>query len=127
MGELTEGVNWLAIIVGTVLGFLLGWLWYSEKLFGKKWAAGVGIEYNSSGPAPVAMVAQFAGTFLLSWLIGVTAASNSLLTAILIVATIVCLFIASGLFCKKSSYSIAAECGYIVVMAVIMIVCQGIF
>ena len=34
MGEITSGVNWLAVTVGAVAAFLLGWLWYSPKLFG---------------------------------------------------------------------------------------------
>ena len=31
-------VNWLAVGVGTVAAFMVGWLWYSPLLFGKKWA-----------------------------------------------------------------------------------------
>ncbi|MDB6168142.1 MAG: hypothetical protein JWM88_1006 [Verrucomicrobia bacterium] len=32
-------LNWLAVIVTTVVGFLLGWLWYSPLLFGNVWKA----------------------------------------------------------------------------------------
>ena len=38
MGELTMGVSWLGVIVGAVAAFLVGWLWYSPVLFGKRWA-----------------------------------------------------------------------------------------
>ena len=31
MNELTMDVNWLAVGIGTVLSFMLGWLWYSPK------------------------------------------------------------------------------------------------
>ena len=41
MAELTEGVNWLAVGMGTVLSFLLGWLWYSPWLFANKWIEGL--------------------------------------------------------------------------------------
>ena len=44
MGELTTNVSWMAVIVGAIASFLLGWLWYSERLFGEKWAVGVGVE-----------------------------------------------------------------------------------
>ncbi len=44
MTELTANVNWLAVIIGFVLSFALGWLWYSPKLFGVKWAEGVGVK-----------------------------------------------------------------------------------
>ena len=128
MGELTAGVNWLAVIVGAVVAFALGWLWYSPKLFGEKWAQGVGVTFDdSSGPSPVAMIAQALGTFMLAWVVGITAVANALLTIILIVLTIVVLMIAGGKFSQKSNYAIATETSYVVVMAVIMIVCQGIF
>ena len=126
MEELTNNVNWLATIVGAVIAFLLGWLWYSPILFVKKWATGVGIDFDGSGPSALAMVVQVISTFLLSWVIGITAAHNLLLTAILITLTIVCLIAASGLFCQKSRYAIATETGFIVAMVGVMIVCQGL-
>ena len=59
-------------------------------------------------------------------MIGVTAANNALTTAILIVFTIAVLVFAGGLFSQKSSYAIMTEAGYIVAMALVLIVCQGI-
>ena len=92
MTEITANVNWLAVIVGWVLAFLLGWLWYSPKLFGTKWAEGVGVELGSADKMPAAAwVTQALGLFLLACIVGVTAASNALLTFILIVAAIVVL------------------------------------
>ncbi len=82
---------------------------------------------DGSGPPVVAMIAQATGTFLLAWVVGITAAVNALLTIILIVVTIVVLMIAGGKFSRKSNYAIATETGFVVAMAVVMIVCQGIF
>ena len=128
MGEITSGVNWLAGTVGAVAAFLLGWLWYSPKLFGVKWAEGVGVSIDdSSGPSGFAMAAQAIGTFLLAWVVGVTAAADALLTIILIVLTLVVLMVAGGKFSQKSGYAIVTETGFVVVMAAIMIVYQGIF
>lgn len=127
MNELFEGVNWLAVMVGFVLSFLLGWLWYNPKLFGKKWAAGVGVEMNEdSTPGALSMVMQASGTFLLAWIVGITAASNALFTIIVIMLAFICLQTSSGLFCKKSGYAIMVEAGYIFTMTLIMIVCQGV-
>ena len=127
MGEITSGVNWLAVAVGAVVAFLLGWLWYSPKLFGTRWAEGVGVSLDdSTGPSGSAMLAQAIGTFLLAWVVGVTAAADALMTIILIVLTIVVLMVAGGRFSQKSAYAIATEAGYVVAMAGIMIVCQGI-
>jgi hypothetical protein len=127
MGEITADVNWLAVVIGAVVAFVLGWLWYSPSLFGAKWAEGVGVKLDSAEGLPVgAMVAQAVGTFLLAWVVGVTAASNALLTFILIVLTIVVLMFAGGLFARKSLYAIYTETGFIVAMAVVMFVAQAV-
>jgi uncharacterized protein DUF1761 len=127
MGELTEGVNWLAVGVGTVLSFLLGWVWYSPMLFVKKWIEGINVMPNANAKVPVpAMVMQLIATFLLAWLVGIGAAHNALATTILIVLSIIALFIANGLFGSKSNYAIATEAGFVAAMAVVMIAVQGI-
>ena len=70
MAEITMNVNWLAVGVGGVVAFMLGWLWYSPKLFGTKWAEGVGLSLEEgSGPAAAAMIMQIIGTFLLAWVV----------------------------------------------------------
>ena len=132
MNEITQNVNWIAVIVGAIASFLIGWLWYSPKVFGLKWAEGVGVVMptqdnpDASPPSALAMVIQMASTLLLSWVVGVTAANNALSTLILVILTIVALMAAGGLFCKKSHYAIATETGFVVVMAVVMVLCQAI-
>lgn len=128
MNEITANVDWIAIVAGAVASFLLGWLWYSPALFGKKWAAGIGVDLGSATSMPVAaMITQLVATFLLAWVVGVTAAQNALITIILIVVTLALLIVANGLFGKKSRYAIAVEAGFIVAMAVVMIMAQAIF
>jgi hypothetical protein len=123
--ELINDLNWWAILAGTVLAFLLGWLWYSPKMFGAKWAEGVGLSLQDCGEMPVAaMVGQLAGTFLLAWVVGIMTIAGTYMTLALIVATIVLLMASGGLFAKKSSYAIATETGFVVAMAVIMVVVQ---
>lgn len=36
-------LNWLAVLVAAVLGFVIGGLWYSPVLFGRAWQAAVGL------------------------------------------------------------------------------------
>lgn len=127
MGELTTGVSWLAVIVGAVASFLVGWLWYSPKLFGPKWAEGVGVKMGTASEMPVAaMVTQFVGLLLMSWFVGVTAVSSALLTVILGTVAFTVLAYSGGLFTKKSSYARNVDAGYWIVALVVMIVCQGI-
>jgi len=127
MEELTLNVNWLAVTVGFVVSFALGWAWYSQKLFGKKWAKGVGLDPDSTQYSWSALITQALGTLLLAWLVGVTAANDALLTIILVIVTFVVLQLSSSLFVRKSTSAIRIEAGYMVAMAVIMIICQGIF
>ncbi|MCK4861348.1 MAG: DUF1761 domain-containing protein [Rhodobacteraceae bacterium] len=128
MEELVTGVNWLAVIVGFVVSFGLGWVWFSPKLFGKKWAEGNGLDPNGPDKMPMtAMVSQVVGTFLLAWVVGVTAKNDALLTILLITVTIVVLNGASSFFLNKNAYVRHTDAGFTVAMVVIMIICQGIF
>lgn len=121
-------VNWLAVVVGTVAAFLLGWLVYSPILFGKKWAEGSGVELNSADKMPAfPMVLQLLALLALSIVVGVTATSDALFTAILAILA-AALFVASnGGFCKKSNYALAVDFGYVAAAGVVMIIAQGIF
>lgn len=128
MDELTTGVSWLAVITGAVISFLMGWLWYSPKLFGPKWAAGVGVELGSADKMPVgALVSQMVGLLLMSWFVGVTAVSSALLTVVLATIAFTVLAYSAGQFSGKSSYARNVEAGYWIVSLVIMVICQGIF
>lgn len=125
--ELTDGVNWLAVVVGFVLSFILGWLWYSPKVFGRVWAKGVGVDIDAPGPVPVmALLLQALSAFGLSWLFGITAAKDSLLTIILVVVTIMLFVAANGKFAKKSNTALLIEAGYIFAMSFIMLMSQAI-
>ena len=128
MGELTANVNWLAVIVGTVVAFLVGWLWYSPRLFGKQWAAGSGVDLGSASSMPMgAMVLQLLGTFCLAWVIGITATTDSLMMAILIIITLALVVVSGGLFARKNGTAASIDAGFIIAMGVVMIICQGIF
>lgn len=127
MAELTTDVNWLAVIVGAVLAFLLGWLWYSPMLFGKKWAEGHGVEMGSASSMPMAaMGMQGLGLLLASWFVGVTAVSSSLGTFILAFVAFAVLHASNCLFAKKSSYVVMTESGYWIASGVVMFIVQAI-
>ena len=128
MEELTHGVSWLAVIVGAIVAFLVGWLWYSPKLFGTKWAEGNGADLGAASTMPVgAMVSQLGGLLLMSWFVGVTAVSSALFTVILATVAFAVLAYSGGMFAKKSAYVRNVDAGYWIVSLVVMIICQGIF
>jgi hypothetical protein len=61
-----ENVNYLAVLVAAVVMFVLGGLWYSPVLFGKKWMVLMGLteaDIQSAG-AKQKMPLQYAGVFV---------------------------------------------------------------
>lgn len=125
MEALTTGISWWAVGISTVLSFMLGGLWYSPMLFGKKWAEGVGVDFGSGATQPVpALVLQLVGTFLLAWLIGLADAIDAYPAAVLIVLTMAVLLVAANLFSEHSLYSALVQGLFVVAMAVIMVLCN---
>ncbi len=128
MEELLTGVSWTGIVVGAIAAFVIGWLWYSPMLFGKKWAEGQGLELGSASEMPMAaMVTQAVGLLLMSWFVGVTAVSNALLTVILATIAFTVLGYSGGMFGKQNTYVRNVNAGYWLVSLIVMIICQGIF
>ncbi|WP_158090100.1 DUF1761 family protein [Kiloniella majae] len=121
-----ENINWIAVLVGTVVSFLLGWVWYSPLLFVEKWAEGSGVELGSVDKMPVfAMVTQILALLVLSVVIAITASNNALFTALLAILA-VALFIAStGSFVLKSTYAIMVDFFYILLAGTVMIAAQS--
>jgi hypothetical protein len=121
-------VNWLAVGVGVVVSFLVGWLWYSPKLFGVKWAEGSGVTLDSADKMPAfAMLAQVTALLILSTVVGLTAAIDALITAILAILAAATFVLSNGSWSQKSCYARLVDFFYVVLSGVIMIVCQGIF
>ena len=52
LGDFAD-LNWLAVLAGAVAYWLVGALWYSPVLFGKRWGAITGITAENAG-SPVA-------------------------------------------------------------------------
>ncbi|MGR3661463.1 MAG: DUF1761 domain-containing protein [Paracoccaceae bacterium] len=122
-----ENVNWTAVIAGTIVAFLLGWLWYSPKMFGKGWAEGSKVELGAADSMPMfAMIAQVVALFLLALVIGITATTDALITAIIAILAAAAFAVSGGAFIKKSQYAITIDGLYIVVAGIIMIAAQGI-
>ena len=117
----------MVVFAGTIAAFLVGWLWYSPKLFGTGWAAGSGVDLGSAQEMPVfAMVSQLVGLFVLSLVVGITATTSALMTAILAILAAALFVLSAGSFVKKSGYALGVDFGYIVVAGALMILAQGL-
>ena len=126
-GALTqEPLHWVAVIVGTIVAYGVGFLWYG-KLFTKPWMEGSRLTEADGQSLPVlAMILQIVGLFLLALVVGVTAMTHALGTAILAILAVAVLVMSGGAFSKKSTAAILIEGGYIVVAGAVMIVCRGL-
>ncbi len=118
-------VSLVAVIVATVLSFMLGGIWYSSRAFGARWAEGVGIDLESEDAgkhAVKALSVQFVSTLLLAWVLGamVDAGEWLMIAATVGVASII--LISAGLFHRNSHFAAVIEGVFVVVMAAVMIV-----
>lgn len=60
MAELLTSLNWIAVLVATVIYFALGALWYSPLMFAKTWMELRNIkEEDIDGPNPVIFLYSF--------------------------------------------------------------------
>jgi hypothetical protein len=67
------GVNYLAVIVGMVVAFAIGALWYSPPLFGKQFAASHRLSVEQMRPGPEGFVIGALAGLLNSWALAVLA------------------------------------------------------
>jgi len=70
-----DDINWLAVVVATVVAFAVGGLWYSKALFGNTWLEEVGLTEEAVNNAN--MPKTFGGTFILQ-LLATTALATTL-------------------------------------------------
>lgn len=126
MELILTGINWPAVVVGAIVAFIAGWVWYGP-LFGKKWAVGAKVQMGEAKDMPwQAMLAQAVSTFLLAWTIGVTEVTNNLPLALLIAFTIAVMMKAKGFFLQHNKYAITVDSVYVLVMVVLMIAVHAV-
>ena len=60
-------VNYLAIVVAAVAGFLLGWGWYMA--FSKVWKEALGRQESDCKPTPLPFILAGLGSLLMAWML----------------------------------------------------------
>lgn len=121
-----SALNWPAVITGTLAAFGLGMIWFSPMMFGKAWARGSHDLQPPSSPPVAALAVQLAGTFALALVVGLTAATDALLTAIAAILAAALLIAGMDLFSQKSTAAVMIDAGYILAGGVLMIVAQAL-
>lgn len=122
-----ETFNWWAIIVSTVLAFVLGGLWYGP-LFGQAWMQAIGKTEADIQPTPAPFVISFFTALLtavvLAWLIGALGvttwlggATIGLVTGIGFIATAMA---SDTAFCGWGMKLFIIQAGYRVLYSILM-------
>ena len=123
--ELT-GLNWPALLAGTAVAYVLGFVWFSPLLFGKAWVAGSHNIAPPEKPPLDAMALMLAGTFLLALVVAITATQDMLITAIAAIAAAAALVAGMDRFSAKNAAATLIDSCYVLASGTIMIAAQGI-
>lgn len=68
----------LAVLVSALLAFLLGWVWYSDKLFGKVWCEAIGkTNPEAEGEGLAKLAVNMGGWLVTAFCYGVLVNSSS--------------------------------------------------
>ena len=72
-----DGVNWLAVVVATVVYFALGALWYAPQIFGKAWQRSMGWEMPAGQrPSPAIYIGPLVGALVTTLAVASLAAAT---------------------------------------------------
>jgi hypothetical protein len=72
------GINYIAVLVVTVINMALGGFWYSQSGFGRAWLGLVGIRMEDCDPSVakkgmvIALLSALIRTYVLAWLVALT-------------------------------------------------------
>ena len=122
-----EMFNWWAILVATVLAFVLGGLWYGP-LFGKAWLAAMGKTEDEIEPSPSPVIISFFTALVtaitLAWLVyalSITGwGAGALLGLVTGVGFIATAMASDTAFCGWGLRLFIIQSGYRVVYSVVM-------
>lgn len=119
-----DSVNWLAVVLGAVASFVLGWFWYSPKGFYPAWSASAKVKHQQGDPMGAAFGSLTVGLVLYSTFVGVMVARGQLGPLILGIFTFIIMGYSNNAFKKLGAVSRTIDAGSWAVSGVVMIVVQ---
>lgn len=123
------GVNWLAVIVATVAGIIVGFVWYAPQVFGRRWARASGIELPQPGQVrPSVYVGAVVTTLVTAYVLAVLSSGlgaatpvDGAIVGLLVWLGFVATWLASGVLFERRSWEWwAIDAAQAVVSLVIM-------
>jgi len=68
------GVNYLAVVVAAIVALVIGFVWYSPRVFGNRWMAYLGTTQAQLGnPGPTGMAVGVVASLINAWVIALLA------------------------------------------------------
>ncbi|MBL4811613.1 MAG: DUF1761 family protein [Rhodobacteraceae bacterium] len=119
-------MNWPAVALGTIAAFVLGMFWFSPKMFGASWSAGSHNIEAPETPPIAAIIVQFLGTAVLALVVGMTATSEAIMTAIGAILAVALFVAGMDMFSQKSGKATVIDASYVVASGALMILAQGL-
>ncbi len=120
-------VNWVAVVVATVAGFFLGFLWYA-LIFGSLWQNLTGItdEMAAASSMPMAFGISILATFVAAWGIAVLIGKGPSMANGVMTGVLASLFFVASMLAQNYVYSMKplalwlVDAGFIVALFAVM-------
>lgn len=120
MEQFISMIEWGPVLVSFVLAYGLGWVWYADIGFGKRWRVGKGgavVEH----PMWMPISAQAGATLLFAIIVNLATADGHVGHAVLVGLTIAGFIKTNGLFGGRTIYAITVDTVYVLAMLAIMV------
>ncbi|NTT87224.1 DUF1761 family protein [Tabrizicola fusiformis] len=118
------GVDWIAVAVGAVLAFGVGWFWYSPKGFYPAWSASAGVQHRREDPMGAAFGSLTLGLVLYAVFVGVMVARGMTGPLILGIVAFIVMGYSNNAFKKLGATSRNIDAGSWAVSGALMLLAQ---
>ena len=122
-----DGVSWLAVALGAIAAFAVGWFWYSPKGFYPGWSEATGIRHDKGDPMGVAFGSLVVGIILLSLFVSVMMARGLCGPLVLGILAFTVMGYSNNAFKKHGAYARNVDAGSWMVSSALMFLANWIF
>ena len=119
---LFDGVSWLAVALGFVAAFGLGWFWYSPRGFYTGWSEATGVRHDKSDNMAAAFGSLIIGLVLLSLFVSVMMARGQCGPLVLGILAFVIMGYSNNAFKKHKAYARTVDAGSWLASCALMII-----
>ncbi len=122
-----DGINWLAVAIGAVASFVVGWWYYSARGFYKPWSQSAGITMEMGDPMGASFGSLVVGLILYSTWVGAMVAHGLTGLCVLGIAVFILMAYSNNAFKKLGGVSRAIDAGSWALSGALMLLAQWLF